>query len=184
LEEEGLMQNNNSIDSTFKHGNNFVIGDYNVIKDDVKVGDNVEICNYVLLKKGSRVGNNCYIDSYSLSSGSNKIGNNVIVRYGTYIARNVIVEDNVFFSAGVKTIYIDQKRNKTTKKTIIGEGCFIGDNVVIMNSVHIGKHCIIGACSFINKDLDAEGVYIGSPAKRIRDVTLEELESVNLAHEK
>jgi len=172
------MESNNVIHESFKHGMNLKIGNFNVIEKNVQVGDSVEICNFTLLKKGTQIGNNCYIDSYVLSSGDCEIGNNVILRYRSIIARNVVIEDDVFFTAGVKTIFLDHKRGRTIKPLIIGKGCFLGDASVVMGGVHIAPHCIIGACALVIKDTDPNGVYVGVPAKRIREVTPEEIESM------
>ncbi len=172
------MDINNIIHPSFKCGSKFKIGHFNVIEKNVNVGDNVEVCNFALIKEGTKIGNNCFIDSYVLSSGDCTIGNNVVLRYQSVIARNVVIEDNVFFTAGVKTIFLDHMRTASNKKLIIGEGCFLGDSAVVMGEVKIAPWCVIGACSFVNKDTDPYGVYIGIPSRRIRDVTPEEIESM------
>jgi len=165
----------NQIHESFKHGKDFKIGYYNVIEEGVEVGDNVQICNFVLLKKGTKIGNNCYIDSYVLSSGENEIRNNVSIRYQSIIARNVLIEDGVYMTAGVKTIYLDHRREMTKEKLVIGRGCFLGDNSVILGGVRIGENCIIGAHSLVTRDTLANGVYYGNPARRMRDVKPDEV---------
>lgn len=172
------MDNLNIVHPSFNYGNNFKIGHFNVIGENVSVGNNVEICNFVLLKKDTKIGNDCYIDSYVLSSGACTIGNNVILRYSSIVARNVIIEDDVFFTAGVKTIFLDHKRSMTKRSLVIKKGSFFGDNAVIMGGITVAENCIIGACAFVNKDTDPNGVYVGVPAKKIRNVTLEEIESM------
>jgi UDP-N-acetylglucosamine acyltransferase len=139
------------------------------------VGDNVEICHHTLLKPGTVIGDNCYVDSYVLSSGNCTIGNNVIMRYQTVIARNVIIEDYNFFTAGVKLIFLDHSAIATPKPLHIKKGCFFGDAAVIMGGITIAENCIIGACAFVNKDTKSNGVYAGLPAKRFRDVRDDEL---------
>ncbi len=171
----------NTIHPSFKHGKNFKIGHYNVIEEGVEVGDNVDIQHHTLLKKGTKIGNNCYIDSYVLSSGDCQIGNNVILRYQSVIARNVIMEDDIFFTAGVKTIFLDHKRRMTPNPLVIKRGSFFGDNVVVMGGITIAENCIFGACAFVNKDTEPNGVYVGTPARRIRDVTPEEIQSMKNA---
>ena len=161
---------NNVIHKSFKHGNDFKIGDFCVIEENVVVGNNVDIQNYVLLKSGTRIGDNCYVDSYVLSSGDCCIGNNVILRYQTVIARNVVIEDDNFFTAGVKTIFLDHSAQATPKPLIIRRGSFFGDNVVIMGGITVAENCIIGASAFVNKDTESYGVYAGIPARRLRDV--------------
>ncbi|MCR4913326.1 MAG: acyltransferase [Lactobacillus sp.] len=52
----------------------------------------------------------------------------------------------------------------------IDDGCWIGANVTILPGVHIGKGCVIGAGAVVNKDCEPNGVYVGVPAKRIKDL--------------
>ena len=173
-----LFRHLSVVSPKFTHGKCFKMGYFNVI-GNVWVGDGIEICNFVLLKDGTIMGNDCYVDSYVLSSGNCRIGDNVIMRYRTVIARNVIVEDDVFFTAGVKTIFLDHKRSATPRPLHIGKGCYFVDNAIIMGGLKIASRCIIGACAFVNKDTEPDGVYVGTPAKRLRDVTPDELNHMN-----
>ena len=47
------------------------------------------------------------------------------------------------------------------------DNVFIGYNATILPNVRIGENCIIGAGSTVTKDLEPNGVYVGTPAKRI-----------------
>ena len=47
------------------------------------------------------------------------------------------------------------------------DNVFIGYNTTILPNVRIGENIIIGACSTVTKDLESNGVYVGSPARRV-----------------
>jgi dTDP-4-amino-4,6-dideoxy-D-glucose acyltransferase len=49
---------------------------------------------------------------------------------------------------------------------VIGDDVYIGAKSVIM-PVTVGEGAIVGACSFVNKDLEPWGIYVGSPARKI-----------------
>jgi galactoside O-acetyltransferase len=51
-------------------------------------------------------------------------------------------------------------------KLVVGDDVYIGAKSVIM-PVTIGEGAVIGACSFVNKDVEPWGIYVGSPAKKI-----------------
>jgi len=172
-----LFRHLSVVSPSFVYGKNLKMGYFNVI-GRARVGDNTVICNFVLLKDETVMGNDCFVDSYVLSSGSCSIGNRVTMRYRTVIARNVSVYDDVFFTAGVKTIFLDHKRKATPKPLIIQKGCYFGDNSIIMGGIVIAKECIIGAGSFVNKTTEPKGVYVGTPARRMRDIKDDELESM------
>lgn len=51
-------------------------------------------------------------------------------------------------------------------KLVVGNDVYIGARCVIM-PVNIGEGAVIGAGSFVNKDVEPWGIYVGSPAKKI-----------------
>jgi acetyltransferase-like isoleucine patch superfamily enzyme len=56
----------------------------------------------------------------------------------------------------------------STGKITIANHCWIGTNSVILPDVYINSCVVVGACSLVNKDLNARCLYAGSPAKLIR----------------
>lgn len=55
----------------------------------------------------------------------------------------------------------------------IGDGTWIGTNVVIIGNVHIGKNCVIGANSVISKDIPDRCVAVGTPARIVKRYDIE-----------
>lgn len=53
---------------------------------------------------------------------------------------------------------------------IVEDGCWIGANVTILSGVTIAKGCIVGACSLVSKSTEPNGLYVGVPAIRIREL--------------
>lgn len=64
-------------------------------------------------------------------------------------------------------------RCKPSDEVVIGEGSWLGTNVVVVGNVHIGKHCVIGANSVVTKDIPDYSVAAGIPAKVIKRYDLE-----------
>ena len=54
------------------------------------------------------------------------------------------------------------------KPIIVGDGCWIGANSLIMPGVTIGNGVVIAAGSVVTKDIPANEVWAGNPAKFIR----------------
>jgi UDP-2-acetamido-3-amino-2,3-dideoxy-glucuronate N-acetyltransferase len=153
----------------FRKGNNFSMGNYCIIQEGCEVGDNVRLEHFVLLKKGTIIGDDTYVDSYVKSSGSNRIGSRVTLRFNATIARGVTIEDDVFISPNVMTIYTDYK-GQAYPGTVIGKGSHIGTNAVIGQAVQIAPGTVVGALAFVNRDIKEPGVYAGIPAKKVRDL--------------
>ena len=51
---------------------------------------------------------------------------------------------------------------------IIGENCWIGQNVRICKGVSIGDNSVVAACSVVTKDVPANCVVAGNPAKVVK----------------
>ena len=49
----------------------------------------------------------------------------------------------------------------------IQDDAYIGANSVIMPGVTIGEGALVGSNSFVNKDLEPWGIYVGSPCRKI-----------------
>jgi len=100
-----------------------------------------------------------------------KLGNKTDIGVFTYInAKNgVIVEDNVQIGSHC-SIYsvstIDGKKGQVTLK----KNCKIGAQSVIMPGITIGENSIIGAFSFVNKDIPANVMAFGIPVKVIKKI--------------
>jgi acetyltransferase-like isoleucine patch superfamily enzyme len=47
----------------------------------------------------------------------------------------------------------------------IGQNCFIGTNVVLHHGISIGDNSVIGAMSYVNKNIPEKELWFGNPAK-------------------
>lgn len=64
-------------------------------------------------------------------------------------------------------------REYVTAPVKIGKRCWLGEGVIVMPGVTIGDGCIIGAHSIVNKDIPANSIAVGSPAKVIKRYSYE-----------
>jgi acetyltransferase-like isoleucine patch superfamily enzyme len=82
------------------------------------------------------------------------------------------IGDHLLASHGLTLIsgthFTDAARTSRPGPIIIGNNVWIGINVTIVGPAIIGDNVIIGANSLVLGDLEADGVYGGSPAKRFR----------------
>lgn len=110
-----------------------------------------------------KVGENTWIGPLTLLDGSGGlvIGGNCSIASGVQIYSHDTVKWAI--SGGVA-----QYEKSPTK---IGDCCYIGPQSVIGKGVKIGNHCIVGACSFVDKDVPDYTVVAGCPAKVIGKVS-------------
>ena len=81
------------------------------------------------------------------------------------LTANVYISDNAH-SYEIIIRLLDQPISYSGK-TIIKEGAWIGNNACIFGCV-VGKNSVIGANSFVNKDIPDYCIAVGSPAKIIK----------------
>ena len=109
------------------------------------------------------------------------------VRVGrhTWVGPNVILDgrgglsigDYCSISAGVQIYTHDTVRWSTTlgkvdmeaKPTMIGNGVYIGPGSIVQMGVKIGDRAVIGALSFVNRDVPERARAYGSPARVLTD---------------
>ena len=81
----------------------------------------------------------------------------------------IITHDYSIFHAsiGCNKISKNDPEFKRTGKVIIGENAFVGANSIILPNVVVGKNAIIGAGSVVTKDVPANTIVAGNPARKI-----------------
>jgi len=99
-----------------------------------------------------------------------KIGKYVDIGAFTYINAKygVEIEDNVQIGSHC-SIYSHSTIDNKKGKVVIKKNAKIGAHSVIMPGVTIGENSIVGACSFVNKDIPPNVVALGIPAKVIKE---------------
>ncbi len=119
-------------------------------------------------------------------NGKIRIGKNSHIAPGGYINcnnSNIIIGDDVAIGPQC-CIIASSNYYKVTKTGLdvhvvinddikIGNSVFIGSNVTILPGVSIVNNCVIGAGSVVNKDICISGVYVGIPAVKIKEFTIE-----------
>ena len=147
----------------------------------ISLGNNVEIGKFVILAAWDEylgekyqpeimIGDNSIIGDYChlTSIVGIKIGNNVL------FGRNITVTDNSHGSSDAMSLeFSPMKRKLNSKGSIeIGDGVWIGDKVTILPNVKIGENAIIGANALVTKDVPANTIVGGVPAKIIKIINL------------
>lgn len=140
----------NKIGSNFQTGNKVNIRELNTIGDDVSIGTLSVIEHHVTIKQGVRIHSQVFVPEYSVLEEDCWLGPNVVLTNAMYPAS------------------IDAKKN--LKGVIIKRKAKIGANVTILPGVVIGENALVGAGSVVTKDVPANAVVAGNPAKVINTI--------------
>lgn len=130
-----------------------------------KIGKNVRICSSVLIQGAGdlSIGDSTWIGHKTMLIASSTIN----------IGSNVDIAPLVYIGTGTHDINPAGPHvagRGLSSDIEIGDGSWIGVSARILPGVKIGAMCVVGAASLVNKNLDPRGVYVGIPAKLIRNV--------------
>ena len=160
-------------------------GQYCEIAPDVKLGNDVSIYHFVNLY-GCEIGNGSRVGSFVEIQKGARIGQNCKVSSHTFICEGVTVEDEVFIGHGVNFINDKYPRATTAggglqtdddwqvSPIIVKRGASIGTGATILGGVSIGPRAIVGAGSVVTKDVPADTIVAGNPARIIRTLRAEQ----------
>lgn len=110
--------------------------------------------DYLRLRYGMNIGRNCRI---SWKAHLDKSVN----------PKGIHVGNNTWILNGAMILAHDHCRNIKTN-TYIGDDCVIGVRAIVMPGLSIGNQCVIGGGSVVTKDVPANCIVAGNPAKVIR----------------
>lgn len=154
-------------------GKNVLISDKASIYNakNISIGSNVRIDDFCILSAGEmgiEIGDYVHIACFVSLIGQEKI------KVGSYCgisARTSVYSSSDDYSGEFlfgPTVE-DSLKSVTSKPVNISDYSIIGANCMIMPGVNVNVGVATGAYTFINKSLDEWSVYIGVPARKIKD---------------
>ena len=152
---------------------------YQRIADDVKLGNNVRIHDFVNLY-GCEIEDNTKIGSFVEIQKGVKIGKRCKISSHSFICEGVTIEDQVF--VGHHVVFINDRYPRavnqdgelqteadwTMERTVVKRGASIGSGAVILCNVTLAENAIVGAGSVVTKNVPANAIVAGNPARVIR----------------
>jgi UDP-2-acetamido-3-amino-2,3-dideoxy-glucuronate N-acetyltransferase len=154
---------------------------YCIIAPDVKLGKNVKLFSYVNLY-GCEIGDNTKVGAFVEIQKNAIIGQNCKISSHTFICEGVHIEDNVFIGHNVTFINDLYPRAVTPEgkmqndedwevlPTFVKKGVSIGSSATILAGITIGEKAIIGAGAVVTKDVPANTIVAGNPARILRKI--------------
>ncbi|HEY0702020.1 MAG TPA: acyltransferase [Candidatus Acidoferrales bacterium] len=158
------------------------MNEFVAIAPDVKLGKNVKLSKFINMY-GCSVGDDTKIGAFVEIQKGASIGSNCKISSHSFVCEGVTIEDAVFIGHSVTFINDSYPRATTgdgqlqteadwkVERTIIKKGASIGSGSTILANVTVGAGAIVGAGSVVTKDVPANAIVAGNPAKILRYVT-------------
>jgi acetyltransferase-like isoleucine patch superfamily enzyme len=153
------------------------------------IGKNVKISSKASIYNTDQIeiGDNSRIDDFCVISGKIKIGCYVHIAPMCLVAageKGIIMEDFSGLAYGVQVFTqsddysgktmtnpnIPSKyKNEVKKEILIGKHSIVGAGSMIMPGVQLREGTSVGAMSLVRKSTEEWSIYVGNPAKKIKD---------------
>jgi len=143
----------------------FIIG---IGNNDIRkrISEEYSLQYYTAIHPSAIIGLNARIEegtvvmANSIINPDSKIGKHCIINTGTIVEHENTIEDYVHLSPSVTL----SGNVKVAKLVHIGTGC------KVKNNININKRCILGVGTVVVKDINETGVYVGVPARKLKDL--------------
>lgn len=151
---------------------------HNSTKNDIKIGDRFKLSGQLISSHGGKItiGNRCLVGPSCCVGAVNEVTIGDFVR----ISNNVLIIDNNNHPVHPEDRKIMNSQNdyssefrtwkySVSKPILIKDNVWIGRNSIISKGVTIGENAIIAAGSVVTKDVPANCIVGGNPAKVVKE---------------
>jgi len=138
---------------------------------NISIGKNTGISQDTWINVNERLGNKKHII----------IGNNCYVGRRNFFSSGLLIKISDYFMSGVECKFMGSDHifdnpfspyistgTTTEKEIIIESNVWLGAGVTIIGNIRIGRGCIIGAGSLVNKSIPPFSIAVGNPCKVIK----------------
>ena len=155
------------------------MSEFSSISSDVKLGQNVRLSKFINLY-GCEIGDETSIGAFVEIQKNARVGRRCKISSHSFICEGVEMHDQVFVGHGV-TFTNDRYPRATNgdgalqtdadwkaEPTVVKSGASIGSGSTILPNLTIGENAMIGAGSVVTKNVPANAIVAGNPARITR----------------
>ena len=127
-----------------------------------RIGDGTRIGTFVEIQRGAIVGARCKVQSHSFICDGIEIGDEVFVGHGVMFINDKLPRAT---AAGGE---LQGEHDWQLMRTVVGNGASIGSGAIVLGAISIGERAVVGAGAVVTRDVGADEVVAGVPARALR----------------
>jgi acetyltransferase-like isoleucine patch superfamily enzyme len=154
------------------------MNEFACIAPDVKLGKDVKLSKFINLY-GCEIGDETKIGAFVEIQKNARVGRRCKISSHTFVCEGVTIEDNVFVGHNVAFIndsyprataggQMQTEKDWKVETTRVCRGASLGSGVTVLSNVTVGENALVGAGSVVTKDVPANAVVAGNPARILR----------------
>lgn len=151
-------------------GKNSVLRSGSVIYEGTQIGDFFQTGHSAIIREDNKIGHHTSFGSFSEMPGNSTIGNYVKIHSKVMMSEKNIIEDYVWIFPFVVLANVKHSPVSEFLVTRVKEYALIYASAIVLPGITIGKNAIVGAGALVTKNVEAERLVIGNPAKDIKSV--------------
>lgn len=151
-------------------GSNSLIRSHSIIYAGNKTGPFFQTGHRVTIREYTYMGSHCSFGTLDDIQGYSKFGDYCRLHSNVHIGQHSTLGNYVFVYPYVVFTNDPTPPSNNIIGPTVGDYSQIATSSVLLPGVKIGKHCLVGACSSVTKDVEDYALVVGVPAKKIKDV--------------
>lgn len=137
--------------------------------ENISIGNDVRVDDFCILSGNITIGNYVHIAAYSALYGGEK---GIVIKDFSNVSSRVCiyaVSDDYSGESMTNPMIPDKYKNVIRKTVVINKHVIIGSGSTVLPGVTLGEGTSVGAMSLVNKSTEPWGIYVGIPAKFIKE---------------
>lgn len=137
--------------------------------ETIEIDDNSRIDDFCVLSGKLIIGKYVHIAPQCLVAGGEE-GITFSDFCGLAYQGQIFTQSDDYTGLNLTNPNIPSRYTKVFKKKVfLGKHVIIGAGSMVFPGVHIAEGCSVGAMTLVNKSTEAWGIYVGNPAKRVKE---------------
>lgn len=146
-------------------GENSLIRSGTIVYCNNELGSNLQTGHRVTIREKTITGHHVRIGTLSDIQGNCSIGNYVNIHSNVHIGQHSIVKDFAWLFPYVVLTNDPTPPSLQPNGVVVDEFAVVSTGSIVLPGVHIGKDALVGASANVTKNVPAEMIAVGNPAK-------------------